>query len=93
MKVIYHSELNDVELTPGGILRTIPRKSCLRIIKDKTDSEFDLMYNGTIIDSDTEQVECNAEAELIIRENGIRSVYTVKPSVKVLSTKYARTYE
>lgn len=93
MRVIYHSELNDIELTPGGILRITPGKACLKLHKEKNEKAFDLIFNGTIIDSSVEEIECNEEAELIVRQDGNRYVYSVRPLVKILSGKYARAYE
>ncbi|MGN0441539.1 MAG: hypothetical protein ACI4FO_02425 [Acutalibacteraceae bacterium] len=93
MKVYYHSALNDTELTPGGVLRTVPCKAYLELHKEKTESPCELLYNGTLIDPDTKEIECNEEAELVVRRNGERDVYTVRPLIQPLSVKYARAYE
>ena len=93
MKVYYHSVLNETELTPGGVLRTVPCKAVLKLHREKTESPCELVYNGTIINPDTTEIECNEEAELVIRQDGERYTYLVRPSVQVLTTKNARAYE
>lgn len=93
MKIYYHSVLRDTELTPGGILRTVPCKAYLELRKEKAESPCELQYNGTLINPDTKEIECNEEAELVVRQNGKRDVYTVRPLVQPLSVKYAKAYE
>lgn len=93
MKVYYHSALNDKELTAGGVFRTVPSKAYLELKKEKNDNALEILYNGTLINPETDTIECNEEAELIIRDNGERYVYTVRPLVQPLSVKYARAYE
>ena len=93
MKVYYHSALNETELTPGGVLRTVPCKAVLKLHKEKNESPCELVYNGTIINPDTTEIECNEEAELVVRQDGERYVYSVRPSIQLLTTKNARTYE
>lgn len=93
MKVYYHSVLNDLELTPGEVFRVVPCKASLELSKEKTDGSCEILYDGTIISSDVETIECNEEAELIVRNNGERSVYAVRPLVQPLSGKYAKAYE
>lgn len=93
MKVYYHSALNETELTQGSVLRTVPCKAVLKLHKEKTERPCELVYNGTIIDSDTTEIKCNEEAELIIRQDGERYVYSICPSVRLLTTKNARAYE
>lgn len=93
MKVYYHSALNKTVLTPGSVLRTVPCKAVLKLHKEKTESPCELVYNGTIINPDTTEIECNEEAELVIRQDGERYVYSIRPSVQLLTTKNARAYE
>lgn len=87
MKVYYHSALNKTVLTPGSVLRTVPCKAVLKLHKEKTESPCELVYNGTIINPDTTEIECNEEAELVIRQDGERYVYSIRPSVQLLTTK------
>lgn len=93
MKVYYHSALADIELTPGGVLRTVPCKAYLELHKEKTESPCELLYNGSVIDSETKKIACNEEAELVVRQNGERYVYSLRPLLQPLPTKYARAYE
>ena len=93
MKVYYHSALNETELTPGGVLRIVPCKAVLKLHREKTESLCELVYNGTIINPDTTESECNEDAELVIRQDGERCIYSVRPSVQLLTTKNARAYE
>ena len=93
MKVYYHSALNDIELMPGGALRTVPCKAYLKLHKDRTEGLCELLYNGTIINPETTEIECNEEAELVVRQNGERYVYSVRPLVQPLSNKYSKAYE
>lgn len=93
MKVYYNSALNKTELTPGGVLRTVPCKAVLKLHREKTESPCELVYNGTIINPDTTEIECNEEAELVIRQDGERYVYSVRPSIQLLTTKNARAYK
>lgn len=93
MKVYYHSALIDAELTPNNVFRTIPCKACLEFHKEKMESSCKILYNGTLIDSDTKEITCNVEADLIVEQNGERYVYSVRPLIQPLSIKYAETYE
>lgn len=93
MKVYYHSALNDVELIPDGVLRAIPCKSYLELHKEKAESPYELLYNGTMIDPEAEKIPCNEKCELVIRQNGKRNVYSVRPLVRPLTAKYAKAYE
>lgn len=93
MKVYYHSALNKTVLTPGSVLRTVPCKAVLKLHKEKNESPCELVYNGTIINPDKTEIECNEEAELVIRQDGERYVYSIRPSVQLLTTKNARAYE
>ena len=93
MKVIYHSTLRNTELEPGKILRTIPAKSYLELKKENGDDQCDVIFNGTLIESNYENLICDGEAELVIRQGDGRNVYTIRNSVQPLSMKYARAYE
>ena len=46
MKVYYHSALNDIELMPGGALRTVPCKAYLKLHKDRTEWVCGLYQQG-----------------------------------------------
>lgn len=93
MKVYYHSALIDMELMPEGVFRTIPCKAYLKLHKDKSETPYELLCNGTIINPNTEEIECNEECDLIIRQAGNNYVYSIRPSVQPLSTKFAKAYE
>ena len=93
MKVFYHSSLTNTELTVDGAFRTVTCKSYLELQREKSDGHCELIYNGTIIPSDTERIECNEEAELIVRQNGNRYVYSVRPLVQPLQAKYSNAYD
>ena len=93
MKVIYHSALRNTELEPGKILRMIPAKSYLELKKENGDDQCDVIFNGTLIESNYENLICDGEAELVIRQGDRRNVYTIRNSVQPLSMKYARAYE
>ncbi len=93
MKVYYHSALNNIELVPGGVLRTIPCKAYLELYREKTEAPCELLYNGTLINSGAKEIECNEAAELVVRQNGNRFVYSVKPLVPPLSMKFSKAYE
>ena len=93
MKVIYHSALRNTELEPGKILRMILAKSYLELKKENGDDQCDVIFNGTLIESNYENLICDGEAELVIRQGDRRNVYTIRNSVQPLSMKYARAYE
>lgn len=94
MKVYYHSSLDDSELAPGIAYRAIPCKACLKLVKDKDEAPCELLYNGEIIDSETAEIKCGKKAELVIRQDGKRYDYVVRPFlVQPLSDEYARAYE
>lgn len=93
MKVYYHSAIKNCEVFPGMPFRTVPCESYLQLVKEKNDSNHDILFNGTIIDTDIDRVSCNEEAELIIRGEGTRLVYSVRPLLRPLTLKYAQAYE
>lgn len=93
MKVYYHSAIKKCELIPGEPLRTLPCESRIKFVKEKNDDVYDILLNGSIIDSDTDSVPCNEEAELIIRGDGTNLFYSVKPLFRPLTQKYAHAYE
>lgn len=93
MKVTYHSALWSVDLKPGEILKTVPAKSYLELKKEKEDDQCDVIFNGTLIEPNYENLICDGEAELVIRQGDRRDVYTIRNSVQPLSMKYARAYE
>ena len=93
MRVLYRSALISKELVAGSIFRAAPCKACLELQKGKGEAELDVILNGNVISSDIAEVDCDAEAELIIRQNGEKYSYVVKPLVHTLSNKYALAYE
>ena len=93
MRVYYHSALKDTEIASGSVLRTVPCKARLELQREKSDNSCEILYNGTIIDSDTEDIECAEEADLVIRQSGRRDTYSIRHSIHPLSVKYARAYE
>lgn len=93
MKVYYHSAIGNIELEPGGVLRAIPCKAYLELYREKTEASCELLYNGTLINSEAKEIECNETAELIVRQNGSRFVYSVRPLVSPLSMKFSKAYE
>lgn len=93
MRVYYHSALKDTEIAPGSVLRTVPCKARLELQREKSDTSCEILYNGTIIDSDIKDIECVEEVDLVIRQSGRRDTYSIRHSIHPLSVKYARAYE
>lgn len=93
MKVYYRSAFQDKELTRGGVYRAIPCKAYLEWQIEKNESPCDLLLSGNIIDSETTKIDCDGDAELIVLQNGERSVYSVKPLLQPVSSTYAQAYE
>ena len=92
MRVLYHSAYKEEELCAGSTYRTIPCQATLKLQREKNEPPYELIFNGTVIDSDQTEIECNEQAELIVRQNGNRYFYAVKPSVQPLSSKNANVY-
>ena len=93
MKVLYRSAVNKKELDPDIVFRTIPGKAYLELQKGKNDSPYELIYNGTLISSDNLEIECNEDADLVVRSDDERHLYSVKPIAQPLPMKYAKVYE
>jgi hypothetical protein len=93
MKVLYRSAVNKKELDPDIVFRTIPGKAYLELQKGKNDSPYELIYNGTLISSDNPEIECNEDADLVVRSDDERHMYSVKPIAQPLPMKYAKAYE
>lgn len=93
MKILYRSAFATVELNPDVTFRTVPGKAYMEIHKGRNEGVFDLLYNGTIIDPETKEIECNEDGELVVRKEGERHVYSVKPIAQPLPMKYAKAYE
>lgn len=93
MKVIYHSALVTKELDQGNVFRTAPGKACLKIEKERGDLDFDVLLNGSILDSNIDFIDIETDAELVIRTQGGKRTYSVKPLVHELSNGYAMAYE
>ena len=90
---MYKSAFVTEELKPDVALRTVPCKACMEIHRGRNESGYDLLYNGTIIDPETTEIECNEEGELVVRKDGERHVFSVKPVAQPLPMKYAKAYE
>lgn len=90
---MYKSAFTTAELKSEVIFRTIPGKATMEIHKDRNEVTFDLIYNGTIINPETKEIECNEDGELVVRKEGERHVYSVKPIAQPLPMKYAKAYE
>ena len=93
MRVLYQSALVNKELTRGSVFRTTPCKACLVIETERNEPDFDLIYNGVVVDSSITSFDCDADAELIVRQHGEKYSYSVKPIVHTLSNEYALVYE
>lgn len=93
MRVFYHSAVVNTELVAGTGFRAVPCKAYLELQKEKGEPECDIILNEVIIDSNTDCVECNVEAELVICQHGKKYSYSVKPLVHQLSNKYALAFE
>ncbi len=93
MKVYYQTALINRELVPGNTLRTLPCKALLKLCPEKNEGPYEMIYNETEIKSVKDEIECNEEGELIIRQGGERHLYAVRPLIKPLSTRYARVYD
>ena len=93
MRVYYHSALKDTEIASGSVFRTVPCKARLELQREKTDASCEILYNETIIDPDTKDIECVEEIDLIIRQSGRRDTYSIRYSIHPLPAKYSRAYE
>ena len=93
MKIIYYSALVTKELDQGNVFRTAPGKACLKIEKERGDLDFDVLFNGSILDSNIDFIDIETDAELVIRTQGGKRTYSVKPLVHELSNGYAMAYE
>lgn len=93
MKVFYRSALLHQEITRDSVLRTVPSRACLEIQKERGDQDVDVLLNGNLVDSDKTTIEIDNDAELVVRSRGDRTVYSVKPLVRKLSSEYAAAYE
>lgn len=93
MRVLYHSTLVKQELASGSVIRVVPGKACLKLLKEGDEQDIDIIFNGNSIDPTTETIDLNSDAELVIRQHGEKQSYNVKPMVNALSSKYALAYE
>ena len=92
MKVIYESIYLSKELSPEQVFYIVPSKAVLRVKKDKNDGQYECIYKDKIITSDETIIECNQGAEVIVKSDKNRQIYSVKPLVQPLSIDYSRTY-
>ena len=93
MRVYYHSALEDKEIASGSVLRTVPCKARIELQREKADAACEILYNGTIINPDTKDIECVEETDLVIRQSGRKDTYSIRHSIHPLPEKYARAYE
>jgi len=93
MKVIYRSALVNQELVPGSVFRAVPGKAYLDIQKEREEQAFDVLFNGNIMDSNTDSVDIDSDADLVLRTKQTKLSFSVKPLVRSLSNKYALAYE
>lgn len=94
MKVIYHSALVTKELERDSVFRAVPGKAYLDIEKERGDQEYEALLNGSILESDSGEIEIETDAELVVRmRGGEKHFYSVKPLVRELSNEYASAYE
>ena len=93
MRVFHHSLLFTKELDAGEIFRTLPCKAYLELRKEKGDTSIEIIFNGSIISSDTTRLDFDTEVELVIRQNNGTSSYYIKPVVRSLSNKSAEVYK
>lgn len=93
MRVYYHSVLEDKEIVSGSILHTVPCKARIELQREKADAACEILYNGTIINPYTKEIECVEETDLVIRQSGRRDTYSIRHSIQPLPEKYARAYE
>ena len=93
MKVLYHSAFKEGELCAGSTYYTVPCRATLKLQRDENEPPYELIYNGTVIDPNKTEIEFNEKAELIVRQDGNRYLYTVKPSIQPLSSKNANVYD
>lgn len=93
MKVFYKSTIAYQELEPGHIFRTIPDRAFIKLEKENSDSDFHLILDGELINSDVNEIECKPEMELVISQNGYYSSYCIKPIVHPVSNEYMLAYE
>ena len=93
MKVIYRSALVNQELAPDSVFRVVPGKAGLDIQKEREDQDFDILFNGNIIDSNTDSVDIDSDADLVLRTKQTKLSFCVKPMVKSLSNEHALAYE
>lgn len=93
MKVFYHSPLVHVELHRDSVFYTVPCKARIEIEQEKGEQEYDIVFNGTILDPNQLEIEMHTNAELIIRQHGERKRYMVKPITRSLSHDNSRVYK
>ena len=93
MKVIYQSALLSKELKPGDILKIVPVKSYFELQNEKGDEECNVIFNGTLVESEYKNLKCNGDSELLVKHNDKRDVYSVRNIVQPLSMNYAKAYK
>lgn len=93
MRVIYHSALVTKELERGDVFRAVPSKAYLEIKEERNEQDYEVLLNGSIVDSKADRIDIGTDAELVIRTSSGISTYTVKPLVRCLSNEYAIAYE
>lgn len=92
MKVFYKSPFCSIELVADSVFRAVPCDARITIELEKGDSNYNLIYNGVVVDSSVTSLECNSDSELIVRQGDERHAYAVRPIVQPVSINYKRTY-
>ena len=93
MKVYISSLFIEKEMVPGETLFTIPYKAHIEIIREKTDAISKIYYNGLLIDNNLDTIDCFGKGVLEIIDHDKKSVYTVLPTFKLLSSIYVNSYD
>jgi len=93
MKVFYHSVLEHTELDRDSVYRTVPIKATLKLVRERNEATCDLIVNGSLIDPNTDTIECSTGTELIVRQHNEKYTYSVKPLIHTVPIEFARAYE
>ena len=60
MRVLYQSALVNKELTRGSVFRTAPCKARLVIETERNEPDYDLIYNGAVVEPNITSFDCDA---------------------------------
>ena len=75
MRVIYHSALVTKELERGDVFRAVPSKAYLEIKEERNEQDYEVLLNGSIVDSKADRIDIGTDAELVIRTSSGISTY------------------